>query len=429
MYRTLSAPIFVHLETTRICNYRCRHCYNGERTGVCSIGPAAAPEPMDIAREMIDAGIFSAVITGGEPLLVLDQWYEALLALRDAGIRLSMNSNLSVFSDRHAAILHEIGVKGILTSLMSHDPDRNDYLAGHHGAQEKTMRGIKAAQEAGFHISVNMVCTKTNLADIRETAALVQSLGVRSFCVTKATRSGDRTFADQQLDMSDLRQMLRDMLWVRDNLGLKVDTLEPLPACCFEDSETRSAFGRRQCNAGISSAAISEGRLVPCPHFSDYVSSDTVDDGIKSAWSGMSEWRGRDSRPTECQGCPEFPFRCACGCRASAQGSTGSMCGLDPHSETDGKIVDLIHEPEPTTTFSDDTVFMPARLRFRTEDGFYVAFLNGRSWLLVDQAMRDLLTRDSFTLDDLAQAYDRSPDQVQKTAHVLLKKGMVSING
>ena len=88
MYSTLSAPVIIQWEVTPLCNLDCLHCYNHWRREEPVRQKTEDTNQIYKATvsEMIVNRIFSVVVTGGEPLLVLDQVAPFLCQLRDAGV-------------------------------------------------------------------------------------------------------------------------------------------------------------------------------------------------------------------------------------------------------------------------------------------------------------------------------------------------------
>src|SRR3989344_2445199 len=103
----LKAPLYAQLELTYGCNLACSHCLNDPRYDSSS----GKTEFVQIKRERVEIDrvqrvaerlayweIFSATLTGGEPLTVKRRAFAALEGLRDHGISVDMNSNLALMT-------------------------------------------------------------------------------------------------------------------------------------------------------------------------------------------------------------------------------------------------------------------------------------------------------------------------------------------
>ncbi len=70
MYKTLDAPLSAHVEIDTNCNQRCRNCYNFWREDQPHLSiKLSGSLALRIANQLHAAGIFHAILTGGEPLI------------------------------------------------------------------------------------------------------------------------------------------------------------------------------------------------------------------------------------------------------------------------------------------------------------------------------------------------------------------------
>lgn len=433
MFRRLSAPISVQWELTPACNLNCVHCYNywreapsgGKRLNVISNGPS----PDLVADEIIKNGIFQVTLTGGEPLTVLKRNMTALSRLRDAGVDLNLNSNLALLNEARISLLKELGIKSALTSLMSFDEATHDFLSDTPGSFRATCAGITKAAQGGLRVAVNMVVTKKNIGQVTETGRFVKQLGAVGFCATKASKPGScPDFGDYHLSPDELHRMFRDLLSVRDETGLGIDSLEHYPACSFPDSETRTAIGGRNCSAGKTGCTIGfNGQVRPCSHAQQTYGD--IADGLPTAWLAMDEWRSGDFVPERCKSsCKEFPLRCGGGCRVEAGNCNGSIAGHDPYCVGGAPPAKL---PSGHIKFDLESTFNPSKnLRFRREKGGQVAYLSVKNWLLMDDTIAGLLKSGSgFTAKKLAASYGVAVDRAYPTLRLLVSKKLVSEGG
>lgn len=204
MFIRLSAPVAVQWELTSWCNHFCIHCYNYWRHGKKNVFEPDLEAYDKVSQALVANKVFAATLTGGEPLVALDAAFPYLTRLRDAGIVLSMNTNLTLLTPRKVEQLKELGIRSINTSLMSHDQTTNDYLANAPGAYKRIVAGIKLAIESGFYVNVNMVVSRYNLDHVFATGKYVKSLGAESFSATKVSTPdhASTAFDGMQLSMT-----------------------------------------------------------------------------------------------------------------------------------------------------------------------------------------------------------------------------------
>ncbi len=245
----LSAPIDIQWELTPWCTNNCVHCYNywrrGERPSRRLTQSQMAVHRQTI-REIIAHKVFHVTLTGGEPLGVLKQLHKDLMLLSAAGVSLSINTNVALLDTELIKLLKVLGIKSILTSLMSSDEKINDFLAQQPGAYKRTINGIRLAVDEGFHVSVNMVVMSQNFHTIYSTGELAYSLGASTFCATKVSKpSNCEDFSAYALSVPQVQSMFKTLIELKRTFGINVASLEHYPACIFPDAETRALFGTR----------------------------------------------------------------------------------------------------------------------------------------------------------------------------------------
>ena len=393
VFRTLRAPVTVQWELTPWCNESCIHCYNFWRDAEEKEQPLLFPgikETFEISSsEIVSNHVFQVTVTGGEPLAVFKQAYPYLKRLSNNGISLSLNSNLTMLTRERALLLKELGVRSILTSLMSGSAELNDELANRPGTHKDVSKGIKIALEEGLWVGVNMVVTRKNLPEIYSTADYVRSLGVTAFSATKASTPINSTdFSDYALSGEEFGFMLNELLRVREELSLNVDSLEFYPMCFFDTQETRDLFGNRICNAGKTACTIGfNGQVRPCSHaVQTYGSVKKGEGGLKQAWDNLQPWRTDALIPAECGDC-SLKNMCRGGCRTEAYALSGSLKAPDPYCN-------FVHPPLPRSSKIEDSVisvdgafsFHPA-IKAREEDFGGILFVTPVRWIPVNKKL------------------------------------------
>ncbi len=126
------------------CNLRCRWC----DTPYSSWKPESTPRLMaDLVREARDSGVDHAVVTGGEPM-IFPQLPQFTRALRDAGLRITIETAGTVYQDVHADLM------SISPKLASSTPSEADTharggtadWAGPHGRHDQRRVNLDALQ-------------------------------------------------------------------------------------------------------------------------------------------------------------------------------------------------------------------------------------------------------------------------------------------
>lgn len=432
IFRTLSAPVVVQWELTPFCNERCIHCYNYWRTDALGEKLIITPETLAIldkaSSEIVRNKIFHVTVTGGEPLAVLKRAYPYLQRLAEGGVEISFNTNLTMLTKEKAYLLRDLGVRSILTSLISGDPQLNDELANRPDTHKDVSRGIRLALDEGFWVGVNMVITKKNLHDIYATAEYVKSLGMKAFSATKAsTPTNSKGFEEYALSSQELRFMVQELIRVRDNLDLNTDSLEFYPVCMFDTQQTRDFTVNHSCNAGKTGCTISfDGSVRPCSHASQVYGSIQDEGGLRKAWKNLQPWRTQEYIPIQCSPCP-IKNLCRGGCRSEAFVINGSLKSPDPYCEYPPVIL-------PKTPSGKKAIDLSAKLGFKPfvkarEEGFGgILFASPAKWTGITSELYNFYranrTKD-FSIHGLAQGLLlEDVEAISQTAEFLIQKNI-----
>jgi len=341
MNKRLKAPINVQVEVTGECTSECVHCYNFwrgksdnhlQQLQNCKL----SEEKMNIILQKLrDAEVFNVSITGGEPLLNFPVTIAGVKSACLSGMGVGLNSNLILLTEEMAKDLKRAGLKHVLTSILGPNEEIHDSITQRKNSFKKLIEGVKIAQEAGIIVSANMVVTKINQDCIIKTASVVKNIGIKNFMATKAGCPGNCSdFSHLQLSQVQLVKSLNDLCWIHENLGLNVDSLEPIPFCGLYGVTNPELFSSRRCNAGIMTATISyDGSVRPCPHL-DITYGNLLEECLDTIWERMDPWSQGFQIPNECLECSMVNI-CGSGCRMEAKTSTGKINGLDSFTSID----------------------------------------------------------------------------------------------
>ena len=244
----LSAPITAQLEVTDYCNHRCIHCYNLDSN--IANRPMRKVEDETVikcAQKLIDNGIFSVVISGGEPLIKRDLTQKLITLFKDNDVQVHLNSNLTLFDDSFINFLAESQIT-VLTSCPSAIPESFKKLTGVDN-YELFAANVRKMVSAGVKFSVNMVITKDNLHEIRTSAKAMKDLGCKSFAATPMGLNMTYPRLDLLLSIQEVQSVIDDLLWIEEHLDLYVDVMEALPKCVFSEKilSEKHSFLNRKC--------------------------------------------------------------------------------------------------------------------------------------------------------------------------------------
>ncbi len=210
-----TARLFVEL--TDKCNLRCRHCYGDfklENSHTLSIDKID-----NLINQAIKLNVYQFDLTGGEPLLYKD--LEVLLEkLYNAGMLVTIFTNLTIQSDKIIKLFDKYCVKKIITSIDSNISKNHDEFRGVVGSFDKTVNNIKKLKKTSIELSINTMVGTHNEKNIDDTILFLKELDVP--CVLDAIIPNGRA---NKLSEDTLKsvQIIHDLYNRKDiNVELKI---------------------------------------------------------------------------------------------------------------------------------------------------------------------------------------------------------------
>ncbi len=429
--RYLSLPLTAQLEVTDFCNHRCIHCYNlDSNINNRPIRKVDDDTVLACAQKLVENKIFSIIVTGGEPLINKELTKKVICLLRENKTRVSLNSNLTLADDDFIAFLKEQKV-GVLTSCPSGVASSFSRLVGvdNYAIFEKN---IEKLVSAGVRFTVNMVVTKDNLHEVRTTAEKMMAMGCKSFAATPMGLNVEYPRLDLLLSVDDVRGVVADLLWIEENLKMKVDILEALPKCVFPEKVLKSKhhFLNRKCQAGRTVIAVScNGDVRPCAH-NPYSYGNLFEEELRDIWQKMSDWRSMQYIPEECKNCT-WLNRCNGGCRTSAKVFNGDWnkkdmwctgCLSNPLPPSEKHKIEL-------TADTQLKIVENVRVRQEDENAFLIYNMSDDVFMMVNRdcydLIKNLVQKHDFTFGDLCNEQTR--DSVYELCSYLIGKKVIKI--
>ena len=431
----ISAPLTVSLEITDKCNYRCPHCYrldNNDGLIPRTVFKEKDEIVFEIAKKLVDARIFSIILTGGEPLLNKTLTAKLVEYFKSSNICVSLNTNLVLLDDAFLKEIMNIKLDSILVSCPASNPEIYRRMTGN-GDFSKFEVTLKKIVASGMHCIVNMVVNKINLRFVRETATKMANIGVKKFGVTPMALNVLHPEENLFLDKNEVVWLINDLLWIKKSLGISVDILEALPKCIFPEKIRESGlnFLQRKCQAGITTMAVSDnGDVRPCTHNPD-VYGNLFKEPLSSIWEKMSGWRSGLYIPGECKNCKVLN-KCLGGCRMTARAFSGKEQGKDPWM-TELLLEDNFKQwPVVFSLDKDSIIYFAESFKWRREgDDYLICTKTPNNILRVNDELFRLVNylwkTGKIRLNDLAVMNNLLFDDVnfQKIIKLLLRKKFI----
>lgn len=422
----LKTPINVQWELTPSCNYNCFHCYNYWRLS----GNIFNHIEYDIVtKQLIESHIYNVTLTGGEPLLVFDEIKPYIEKMVQAGIKILINTNASLLTKEMAEFFKNNNI-GLLISLPCCIPEINDRITTVKGSFNSTVKGIKVAKLSNVPLSINMVVTKLNKDYVVDTAAFLHDeLGINSINVTKASRpiNGSSKFDEYALNLQEFRNLLNDLIFIKKEYSMFVDSLTVYPECSCDSVETYRLFTKRKCFAGKTSLAIGyNGDVKACAR--DSVSyGNLANKSLKDCWENMEEWRNIPDKklPPECMKC-NLKYSCLGGCRIDYNNEIPNKCYRDKNNE---EIENFIHKDGKSLNYLSSDRFVVPQGQIFMEEEFGMRGINlKKDTFFISRPLYKFMTQfDNFSKQDLIDKFKISNEEANKTILYLIKNEAIRI--
>jgi radical SAM protein with 4Fe4S-binding SPASM domain len=401
-----------------VCNHQCLHCYNYWRNDPRQVSLPKNYKQLyqTVVDELIKSKVFHVVITGGEPLVVIEKIAEFIKQLHLAGITLSINTNLTLLTPQRAVLLKEIGIQSVLVSLPSANAQTCDFIVKKKNSLSRIIKGIKIAVGSGLGVSANMVVSQYNLPDIEKTAELARSLGISNLSVTRASNPIPGSwFAEKVLTKDQFLEMQSLIDSLKEKYGYSFESLEAISLCSYDQEHVSKAV--RSCSAGKSAMAISfEGTLKACIRLDQ--SYGNITGGLTVGWKSMDGNRSNIWLPLECQPC-KLKHRCGGGCRADALVATGAINGLDGFCNP-AKVPTV--EKQPIRLTESNTFSVNEKIRFREESFGKIILLSTSNWVPVTNELFGLLKNMKLiSLETIVRTFDTDEEEATKIASRLVQ--------
>lgn len=293
----------IFLEITDKCNLKCKHCYGDYKKS--NDNSLSLDQIYEIITKAKEVGIYEFDITGGEPLMY-PHLKEVLQALYQAGMIVSIFTNLTLFDKRILDVMHQFGVKKIITSLDSSIPSVHDNFRGYNGAFRKTMDSVQLIRETDIEVSINMTIGNHNKDHIPEIVSFIRETNL-PFVLDVVTPEGRGN--DLMEDPIAASKILKNI---------------------YDSYPEIFGYKKRIIDCGVGKRFIyikSDGNIYICPSliFNQFKLGNIDNFNLNHIWAKMNEI----SKNIFCKERSEDCKSCNGGCRARAYNQYGNINAKD----------------------------------------------------------------------------------------------------
>jgi len=380
-----SAPLFVHLIITRVCNWSCPFCViKNNKTGIPDVSTLLA-----VVGKLAEAGVMDVTLFGGEPLLH-PQALEVGSAIQDRGMKPGFVSNGNV------RVSPKLLVKTFPQASVSiHGPeDVHDKLVGKRGAWRHAVSFIKDYVGSGGRASVCVTVEHGNLDSFAEfCAGFADEVPLVSFVVNPVIPFpglSDALDGDQLMNFGKALVELAKALAPKQ---IPVTVGSPMPFCSLPPEAALIACA---CHAGtLFAMADYLGNIHICPERNTPV-GNLFKRSLTDIWRENSEYGQMSTRSfvdEECKTCRAYSW-CLAGCRSTRKTSPTTdkrLVGREAAERNIKAIQKALADDVPVLQPGDlpEFVSIHPKVRCRTEEfGMFVVSDNGQPFALDSEGKR-----------------------------------------
>lgn len=436
MINRLLSPVRVDIVLNHDCNHKCLHCYNPWRKMEISKREFQKDifNKIDIiVKELKKANVWSAILTGGEPLLHPDILFYTIEKFNDLGISMSLNSNLTLITDDIAKALVEKydWSNIILTSLPSINKECCDEITQIKGSYERILKGIEICKRNGIRVGINTVITKKNIDDLNEYIDFIKIHNIDYVSIsTVIPPSYDSLNPNYYLNNQDIINIADKLLEIKDKCKIEIGSVTPLPLCILKDANRYLPVLDTTCMAGISKCTIEveSGKVFACAHEEESY-GNIYRDGLEKCWEKMERWANENNIYKECSRC-KWLYLCGGECRMQRNGTRRKPDyeldrNADIKFEFDDKMLSI---PFPN---ENDKLKIYPNLKIRKEKfGALVRanFIETNISYSLLKFCEILQQKDYFTITDLKNLIENY-DDIKPIIMTLLQRGIILNEG
>jgi radical SAM protein with 4Fe4S-binding SPASM domain len=205
--KRLIIPISVMVEVCYKCNENCIHCCldNHVRPGLTLEQYGA------IFDQMVEAGTFYVILTGGEPFIRPD-FMDIVKAARKRRLSVTIFTNATLLTDNQIIELRALFVDEVHVSIYNSDEATHDSITRVRGSFSQSLSAIKKLLSAGISVRIKCPLMNQTADDIGGIKALAKSLGVNVQYSTVITAKNDGATSTHEcrLTHDQLKKVLAD---------------------------------------------------------------------------------------------------------------------------------------------------------------------------------------------------------------------------
>ncbi|MGO9709869.1 MAG: radical SAM protein [Polyangiaceae bacterium] len=317
-------PIYAVWEVTLACDLACRHC--GSRAGRDRPDELTPAEALDLVDQMADLGVKEVTLIGGEAYLRPD-WLDIVRRIRSHGITCSTTSGGRGLTAEMVAEAKAAGLQGASISIDG-DEATHDRLRGVVGSYQSAVAAMRAIRDAGLRLSCNTQINRLSMPILAGILETIAAEGIKAWQIQLTVPMGRAADEPEILlqphDLLELFPLLATIKKRCDELGVRLWPGNNIGYFGPYESVLRGYHYRGHggsCGAGRASLGIeANGAIKGCPSLptTPFTGGNIRDASLKDIWEKSEALRFTRDRTTRdlwgfCQSC-YYADECMSGC-------------------------------------------------------------------------------------------------------------------
>jgi radical SAM protein with 4Fe4S-binding SPASM domain len=200
-------PSSVLVEVCYSCNEKCVHCCldNHSRPGL------TLEQYNQLFDQMVEAGTFYVILTGGEPFVRPD-FMKIVKAARKRRLSVTIFTNATLITEQQIIELRSLYVDEIHVSIYSSDAATHDNITRMPGSFAKSIATIKKMLSAGIKVRIKCPLMNITADGVNDIKRLAKDLGINAqySMVITARNNGDSNTHQYRLTPDQLQTVLSD---------------------------------------------------------------------------------------------------------------------------------------------------------------------------------------------------------------------------
>lgn len=199
----MSMPLGIQLELTSACNLRCLHCYNRSEKDLNSTNDLTPTDWINIANDIVaSGGVFQAIISGGEPLLLGESLFDIMDVFHDSGCRFILISNGYLMDRTKIQRLMKYKFAWLQISIDGITAQEHDNFRMKTGSWKRAVNASVNISNAGIPLKIASTIRPTDIYKLNEYATQAYQLGASSLILGDIMPSG-RAIENDHLIMNE----------------------------------------------------------------------------------------------------------------------------------------------------------------------------------------------------------------------------------